>query len=298
MDNLTNIIETQSLTKNYGKSPGITSVSLNVEVGDIFGFVGPNGAGKSTFIKLILNLIKPTSGTATVFGRDVVKKSYVIKRSLGYAPSDVRFYPGMTAEQILKNTLRFHRKKDYSKIDTICKRLDLDKYKLFRELSLGNKKKVAIAAALIHEPKIIILDEPTSGLDPLIQIRLFEMLEEAAKNGATVFLSSHNLAEIREHCTVTGFIKNGKIINEQRLDTAITNKIIVTITAENLNREILEKLNSEIIIDNNNTVKFSYIGEIPTLLKTLSCIEISDIIIERHSLEGDYLKYYDDEGKL
>lgn len=295
---MTNIIETQSLSKNYGKTCGISSVSLNVGEGDIFGFVGPNGAGKSTFIKLILNLIKPTSGTATVFEKDVFKKSHVIKRSLGYAPSDVRFFPNMTTDQILKNTLRFHRNKNYSRIDMICNRLDLDKNKKFKELSLGNRKKVALATALIHEPKIIILDEPTSGLDPLIQIRLFEMLEEAAKKGATVFLSSHNLAEIRDHCTVTGFIKNGKIINEQRLDTAITNKKIVTITAENLNREILERLNVTIISDNDNSVKFSYTGELSTLIKTVSCIEMSDIIIENNSLEGEYIKYYDDGDKL
>ena len=129
---MTNIIETQSLSKNYGKTCGISSVSLNVGEGDIFGFVGPNGAGKSTFIKLILNLIKPTSGTATVFEKDVFKKSHVIKRSLGYAPSDVRFFPNMTTDQILKNTLRFHSNKNYSRIDTLCNRLDLDIYNKFR----------------------------------------------------------------------------------------------------------------------------------------------------------------------
>lgn len=163
------IIETKNLCKSYGKNRGIIDINLKVKEGEIFGFVGPNGAGKSTTIRTILNFIFPTSGSGKILGKDIVKESSEIKKYIGYVPSEVKFYDEVKVKDIIKYSASFYEGVNKEEVDNLYKILDVDINKKMSELSLGNKKKVAIVQALIHNPKLLILDEPTNGLDPLIQ---------------------------------------------------------------------------------------------------------------------------------
>jgi len=195
-----NVIEIKNLTKNYGKARGITDVSFNVEEGEVFGFIGPNGAGKSTTIRTLLSLIYPTSGSATIFGKDCIEFGPEIKKEIGYLPSEVFYYDNMKVIDLLKYSASFYKKDCSKRITELAEAMDLDLNKKIDDLSFGNKKKVGIVQGLLHEPKLIILDEPTSGLDPLMQQKFFDLLEEENKKGATILLSSHILSEVQRLC--------------------------------------------------------------------------------------------------
>ena len=199
-----NVIEVKNLTKTYGKSRGISDVSFNVEQGEIFGFIGPNGAGKSTTIRTLLSLIHPTSGSATIFGKDIVKDAPAIKKDIGYLPSEVFYYDNMRVKDLLKYSASFYKKDCRKRMNELAEIMELDLNRKIDDLSLGNKKKVGIVQGLLHEPKLIILDEPTSGLDPLMQHKFFELLEEENKKGATILFSSHILSEVQRLCDRVG----------------------------------------------------------------------------------------------
>ena len=173
-----NAIEIKNLTKVYGKNRGIQDINISVKEGEIYGFIGPNGAGKSTTIKTLLNFIYSTSGEALIFGMDSVKESEKIKEYVGYVPSEVRYYDDVKVKDIIKYAQSSYPKSKKEYVDRICNELELDMNKKMGELSLGNKKKVAIAQSLINNPKLLILDEPTNGLDPLMQKKLFNILIE------------------------------------------------------------------------------------------------------------------------
>ena len=292
-----NIIKTDNLTKIYGKARGAQDVNLEVKEGEIYGFIGPNGAGKSTTIKLLLNFIFPTSGSASILEKDVVTQSKEIKKKIGYVPSEVRYYGYLTGEELIKATMNFHKCEDNGELDLLCERLDIDKKKKISELSLGNRKKIAIACAIIHSPKLIILDEPTSGLDPLIQKKLFEILKEKNKAGATIFISSHNLNEIEEHCTKVAFIKDGKIFKIIEMDSHRVTTKVVTLTGENLDAKLFEKNEFIVISHENNVLKLAYKGEIQTLVKLVASQNITDMTIENLSLEDEFLTYYEVDKK-
>ena len=165
-------IETENLTKYYGRHRGIIQVNIRVNEGEIFGFIGPNGAGKSTFIRTILNFIYPTEGSGIIFGKDIVKESKSIKKMIGYVPSEVRYYGKVKVKDLLDYANSFKEASD-GQVGNLMKELDIDENKFMYELSLGNKKKVSIAQALLGNPKLLILDEPASGLDPLCRRNCF-----------------------------------------------------------------------------------------------------------------------------
>lgn len=290
-------IETNNLTKSYGKSRGIVDVNLKVKEGEIFGFVGPNGAGKSTTIRTLLNFIFPTSGKASIFGKDIVKESSEIKKILGYVPSEVKFYDEVKVKDIIKYSTSFYGDSSKEEIDYLCEKLEVELEKKMGELSLGNKKKVAIVQALIHNPKILILDEPTNGLDPLIQKKLFEILLEQNKKGTTVFLSSHNLVEVENFCHRVAVIKEGRIIDTIEIDK-LTKKLglKVTIEAEGLKKDDIEAFDGEVISANGREIIFNYSNGADKLIKELSKFYIDKILIHEQSLEDTFMNYYESEG--
>ncbi len=288
------IIETHGLTKTYGKSRGISDVNLTVNEGEIYGFIGPNGAGKSTTIKLLLNMIFPTSGSASIFGLDVVKDSEKIKRKVGYVPGEVRYYAHMTANELLRATLAFHGQTSTEEMDNLCATFEIERDKKLGAMSLGNKKKVAIAAALVHNPQMLILDEPTNGLDPLMQKRLFETLVQRSQTGVTVFLSSHNLSEVQAHCTRAAFIKDGRIIRIDDLSVGRRYAKTVTIIADTaIDRTLIERIGGRGITVNGETVSFDYDGQANELVRLLAELQLKDILIENSSLESEFMSYYE-----
>ena len=205
-------IETEKLTKYYGKARGVEELDLSVEQGEFFGFIGPNGAGKSTTIRTLLGYISPSSGSARVLGLDTAAQRREILSRVGYLPSEAVFYRGMRVKEVIALSAALRKKDCKQEAASLCSRLELDTEKKVDELSFGNRKKLAIVCAFQHRPDLYILDEPTSGLDPLMQREFFALLQERHREGASVFLSSHILSEIQRYCSRAAIIRQGRII--------------------------------------------------------------------------------------
>lgn len=204
------MINTKSLTKAYGNTLGIDNLDLEIKEAEIFGLLGPNGAGKTTTIRLLMGLLKPTQGAATINDLDCWKDTVVIKRTCGYVPGDVRLYPNYSGKKLI-NLFAEVRGVDALSAGLI-ERLDFDPSKKIKTLSKGNRQKLAVILALMHQPKVLILDEPTSGLDPLMQREFYAILKEFKARGATCLVSSHFLPEIERICDRAAIIKDGKLV--------------------------------------------------------------------------------------
>ncbi|OEC01843.1 ABC transporter [Lysinibacillus sphaericus] len=292
-----NVIEIKNLTKTYGKARGISDVSFNVEQGEIFGFIGPNGAGKSTTIRTLLSLIYPTSGSATIFGKDCIQFAPEIKKEIGYLPSEIFYYDNMKVKDLLKYSASFYKKDCSKRIKELAKMMDLDLNKKIDDLSLGNKKKVGIVQGLLHEPKLIILDEPTSGLDPLMQQKFFELLEEENKKGATILFSSHILSEVQRLCNRVAIIKEGKIVTVEKISTLQENnyKKFKIETNSPLDKDYFQIEGVNKLNVHNNVTSFLFKGNINTVMKKIAEIEIANLWIEEPDLEEIFIHYYEKE---
>lgn len=289
-----NAIEIKNLTKVYGKNRGIQDINISVKEGEIYGFIGPNGAGKSTTIKTLLNFIYSTSGEALIFGMDSVKESEKIKEYIGYVPSEVRYYDDVKVKDIIKYAQSFYPKSNKEYVDRICNELELDMNKKMGELSLGNKKKVAIAQSLINNPKLLILDEPTNGLDPLMQKKLFNILIEEKEKGNTVFLSSHNLVEVQNLCDRVCVIKEGKIVDIIEIEKSKTElKLKVTLSSSDITDDIVLNLSDKILDKNGKLYTFIYSKNIDSLVKELANYKIDELLIKKENLEEAFLNYYE-----
>lgn len=280
------MIQTNKLTKYYGKSIGIEKVDLKLKKGKLYGFVGPNGAGKSTTIKTLLGFLFKTSGEAYINNFDIEKDSHKIKEFTGYTPSDVRLYENLKVNELIKYNNSFYKNNDTSKeLDRLIKLFDLDQNKKIKELSSGNKKKVSLILAMVFNPQVLIFDEPTNGLDPIIQERFFRELKNRTKKGVTILLSSHNLYEIEDYADYVIFIQKGKIINHVNLNELEEYKV-VTIT----NGSIKYIPKKQIVMRTNDTTSFRYQGDTSSLLKLLNKIDPDDVVISNKKLD----KYFRD----
>ncbi|MFS0774584.1 ABC transporter ATP-binding protein [Neobacillus sp. 3P2-tot-E-2] len=292
-----NVIEIKNLTKTYGKARGISDISFSVQEGEIFGFIGPNGAGKSTTIRTLLSLIYPTSGSATIFGKDTVQFAPEIKKEIGYLPSEVFYYDNMKVKDLLNYSASFYKKDCRKRIKELAEIMDLDLNKKIDDLSLGNKKKVGIVQGLLHEPKLIILDEPTSGLDPLMQQKFFELLEEENRKGATILFSSHILSEVQRLCNRVAIIKEGKIVTVEKISTLKENTYkkfkVETRATPDPNYFNLTGVNKLEVKDNHTSFLFK--GNINDVMKKIADIEITNLWIEEPDLEEIFIHYYEKE---
>ena len=301
MDQINKIIEISHLSKYYGRSRGIEDISIEVSKGDIFGFIGPNGSGKSTTIRILLNLIFPTSGNGKIFGMDMVRDSKKIRSRIGYVPSDANLYDRMRVHEFLKFSADFYGVKDADKrIGKLTEIFDLDPGRRIPELSMGNKKKVFIIQALVHQPALLILDELTPGLDPLIQARFFDLLHEENKKGTTIFFSSHNLNEVQAFCKTVAIIREGKIIKIEEIASLRKKqlkRIRIGFSEEiKINEMALEGVES-IEIESGRNIEFLFSGDINELIIKLSSYKIENLTIEEPPLEEIFLHYYKDGGK-
>jgi ABC-2 type transport system ATP-binding protein len=293
-----NVIEIKNLTKTYGKARGISDISFSVEEGEIFGFIGPNGAGKSTTIRTLLSLIYPTSGSATIFGKDTVRFAPEIKKEIGYLPSEVFYYDNMKVKDLLNYSASFYKKDCSKRIKELAEIMDLDLNKKIDDLSLGNKKKVGIVQGLLHEPKLIILDEPTSGLDPLMQQKFFELLEEENRKGATILFSSHILTEVQRLCNRVAIIKEGKIVTVEKISTLKENtyKKFRVETKETLAPYYFNLPGVNKLEVKGNLTSFLFKGNINEVMRKIAEIEITNLWIEEPDLEEIFMHYYEKEA--
>jgi len=205
-------IQTNRLTKSYGRSRGIIDVTFDIQEGEVFGFLGPNGAGKTTTMRVLMGLLHAQSGSATIGGLDCWKASTEVKKVVGYLPGEFAFDPGLRGAQIIEYLGHLRGGVDQTFVRALVERLGLDPSKRFREYSHGNKQKVGLVQAFMHKPRLLILDEPTSGLDPLNQQEFYQMVAEVRADGRTVLLSSHILPEVEQTCDRVAIIRGGRLV--------------------------------------------------------------------------------------
>ncbi len=289
-----NIIELNGLTKFYGEHRGIEDVSFTVEEGDIYGFIGPNGAGKTTTIRTILALIHPTSGSATIFGKDCIKEADQIAREVGYLPSEAFYYENMKVKELLKYAADLYQEDCDRRIVELSERLKLDVNRKITDLSFGNKKKVGIVAALLHSPKLVILDEPTSGLDPLIQQRFFEILREENQKGMTILFSSHVLSEVQKFCHKVAILKEGRVIDVQKISELrkYGYKKIELRAKKSIPEGYFKGDSIANYQKNGNEATFIFKGDVAEVVEKLYRLEVNDLFIEEPSLDEIFLHYY------
>lgn len=292
-------ITTDSLTKTYGANRGIRNVNLDIQQGEIFGFLGPNGSGKSTTMRTLLGFMKPTSGGGRIFGRDIVTESVEIRKHVGNLPGEFALEDRMTGRQMLKLYAGLRGVTDLSYADELAARLDADLDRPTRRLSRGNKQKIGVIQALFHQPPLIMLDEPTGGLDPLVQDAFLDLLLEARQRGQTVFFSSHNLPEIERVADRVGVIREGELVaveNPHDL-TAQAFRYVKLGFAEGLDDTQLQRLRAldgvtDVVTTDSRHIAFEAHGDINEVVRVAAELELTSIDIVPPSLEEMFLKYY------
>lgn len=287
-----NVIEASDLCKNYGNDVGIKNINLEIKKGEFFGFIGPNGAGKSTFIRTLLGLLHPSSGTAKVLGHNIKNKSEEIRKKLGYLPSEVNYYDGMSSRELLEYHSGFYKNVDTNKIKTLSEIFELDLDRKIEELSFGNKKKCGIIQSVIHEPDLLILDEPTSGLDPLMQNRFFELLEEENKKGTSIFFSSHILAEVQRLCNRAAIIRKGEISAVEDIQSLLEKQMKKARFVFKEKQELKFISGVQNPTWTNNKLTFDYIGPVKELIQWMNELNLQDAVLEEPDLETIFMNYY------
>jgi ABC-2 type transport system ATP-binding protein len=290
-------IDCQGLTKRYrrAKVDALHKLTLQVKAGEIYGFLGPNGAGKSTTIRTLMNFIQPTGGRATILGKDIVRDSVAIKHSVGYLSGDLAMYQKMTGAQFLEymNDLQPATSRAYQ--DKLVKSFRVELYKPLGELSRGNRQKVGIVQAFMHQPDVIILDEPTSGLDPLMQEEFYRLLNETKQRGAAVFSSSHILGEVQKMCDRVGIIREGRLIAERAIadlakEAAQTFDIVFK---EKPPVAKLKKIKGlQRLTTHGNSVTLHFHGELKPLFAELAQHEVLKLDTQNLDLEEIFLRFY------
>ena len=288
-------IELRSVVKDYGRVRALAGINLSVEAGRIFGFLGPNGAGKTTTIRILLDLIRPTAGTAHVLSLDSQRDSVAVRRRCGYLPGDLRMYEGMKGRAFLDLIDSFRpEKRDPLFRRELLERLDLDASVPIRALSKGNKQKLGLVQALMHRPELMILDEPTSGLDPLVQQEVAKLLEEATASGRTVFFSSHVLPEVERLSHSVAIIREGRIVAVEdiaRLKARAMHVLEVTF-AETPPAELFALPGVDELRRDGNTVRVQVKEGLDAVVKAMAAYRVVDLHTEQPSLEDFFLAHY------
>jgi ABC-2 type transport system ATP-binding protein len=295
----THVIETEKLTKSYGSHRGIIEVDLAVAQGEIFGFLGPNGAGKTTTIRTLLDLIRPTSGVARVFGIASSADPVAIHRRIGYLPGEFALYDRLTGGQHLEYFANLRGGVDPAYRAGLVERFDLDPSRKFKEYSKGNKQKVALVIALQHRPELLLLDEPTAGLDPLVQQTFFGVLREAVADGATVFLSSHILSEVEKTADRVGIIREGLLVKVGTVEDLrdLAHHQVELRFAGEVPAAAFAALPgvSEVIVE-DHVLRLRVAGAITPVVQAAARYELLDFVSREPSLEETFLAQYGREA--
>ena len=293
------VIQLDGLTKHYGSARGIVDVDLEVNEGEVFGFLGPNGAGKTTTIRLVLDLIRPSSGTARVFSLDARHDATLIHSRTGYMPGELALYDGLTGTEMLQYAANLRGGVDRGFVEELAERLDCDLSRPIRTLSTGNKHKVGLIHALMHRPELLILDEPTSGLDPIVQQEFHRMLDEVRAEGRTVFLSSHILPEVEAVCDRVGIIREGRLVTVlqvKALKESAVNDLEFHFAAEVPADEFASLPGVREVTVEGTVVRCTITGSVDAVVKAAARHEVLDVISHERDLEEVFLAYYTGES--
>jgi ABC-2 type transport system ATP-binding protein len=292
---LGNAIVTQGLTKDYGGGKGLFDLALAVREGEVFGYLGPNGAGKTTTIRLLMSLMRPTRGAATVFGLDTVARPVEIKRVVGYLPGELAQFGGLRGDEIVASMAALRSDVDRALVGDLAERFDLDLGRRYREYSRGNKQKLGIVLAFMHRPRLLILDEPTGGLDPLNQQTFYGVLREARERGATVFLSSHILSEVEAVCDRVGIIRAGRLVKVadlEELNELRQRRMEVQFSGDPPLADLRAVANVDQLEATGSTVRCVVKGDVDAFLRAIGRMHVVSLSSEEPSLEEMFLAYY------
>lgn len=286
------VIEVKNLKKYFGKTKAVDGISFSVEKGEIFGFLGPNGAGKTTAIRCMMDFIKPTDGEIKILDRDAQKDSVFLKEKIGYLSGTVRLYDKWTGKEHIDFIKELNGKNNIA--NDLIKRLDFDINSKTKSLSSGNRQKLGIIMAMLCNPEVLILDEPSMALDPLMQHEVYHLIKEASDKGTTVFMSSHNLAEVQKICSRIGIIKNGKMVAMEDISTLRQKSMYtINISFENeINGNDFKLDGIEIIKEMPKEISLGVKGDLNPIIKKIGNYRIKDLDIEPASLEEIFLEYY------
>lgn len=287
---------TEGLTKAFGSTVALDHLDLRVEAGEVFGFLGPNGAGKTTTIRLLLDLIRPTSGHASVFGLDCQSASLQVRAITGYLAGDLRLYPSLTGHE----TIRYISDLRGGTLDTaylarLRNALEIDLSRKVGGLSKGNRQKLGIILALLGRPKFALLDEPTSGLDPIMQFATWEILKESAREGATVFFSSHVMSEVEATCERVGMLRDGRLIAVEpiaALKERAVRRIEVTFAGGAPDAQVFRLPGVREVARTASVLHFEASGDLSPFISRLAEHHVLDLKTEQPALEDILLTYY------
>jgi beta-exotoxin I transport system ATP-binding protein len=287
-------IETTGLTKAFGAVRALVDLDLRVEMGEIFGFLGPNGAGKSTTIRAILDLHRPTAGTARLLGLDSHRDAVEIHRRTGYLPGDLALFERMTAREHIGRFARARDLPDVSRAEALAERFGLDLDTHVRELSKGNRQKVGIVLSFMHQPELLVLDEPTSGLDPLMKDEFERLLRETSDSGRTVFLSSHELDEVQRVADRVGIIKQGHLVRTDTVEglRASAPRIFEVRFASPVDPTRLGGEGVRVVAAQGPLVTIEVTGPVGPLLQRIAELGVVDLVSRQAGLDELFLDFY------
>ncbi len=296
-------LQLNNVTKSFGRDGfrAVDTLSLQVNEGEVYGFLGANGAGKSTTIRMIMNFIHPTSGTIAILGKDSQTQSVEIQKHVGYLAGDVALWPKVTGNEIFSYLADLQGGIDKQYLAELITRFEAEPSKRVSELSKGNRQKIGIIQALMHQPDVLVLDEPTSGLDPLMQEVFYDTIKEASKRGAAVFVSSHNLSEAERMCDRIGIIRHGKLVHEQTMKSGARlggTTIVVTYNSEAAVKAIAKSNAITVVSATGKTVTLQPKGNIEKALQAISKFPITRLETNETHLEDDFLEFYANEPEV
>lgn len=287
------VISTESLTKYYGEVRGIEDLILEVREGEIFGFLGPNGAGKTTTLRLLMGLMRPTRGRATVLGMDCWTESVSIKEKVGYLPGEVALYSRLTGDSLVRFVAGFDGRGE-AEAKRLASRLELDLARKTGDASRGMKQKLALILALMKKPPLLMMDEPTSGLDPITQHVLYEVLNEYRENGTTILFSSHNLPEVERISDRVGIIREGRLVTTEKIEDLRSKRLrhVEIIFADEVPAGLDTLPGLAEFEEADKRVRLKLRGDINPLLQKMSGFDVVDMSVSHASLEDVFLEFY------
>ena len=292
---------TQGLGKDYGRGRGLFDLDLTIARETVFGYLGPNGAGKTTTIRLLMAMIRPTRGTARIFGLDCHGDSVAVKRRVGYLPAELPSFGGLRGSEVVSYLAGLRGGFDRLRVKALAERLELDLGRRFREYSSGNRKKLGIVLAFMHAPELLILDEPTGGLDPLIQQEFYRLLGESRANGATVFLSSHILSEVEHVCDRVGILRQGRLVRVAELEELHDihlHRIEILFDGTPPLETLRRVPGLEALVRQGSRVTFTLRGDFDGLLGALGTSRVVNLSSHEPSLEEVFLAHYRESGPV